>query len=150
MKRNILRITKRFTFEMAHALLNYDGNCQYIHGHSYKLYVTVLGLVKDNPSSPKDGMICDFSVLKKIVNEKIVDPYDHTLVLNERDESKRSLAQPKQRTILFPVQPTCENLLLHFKNEILSVLPNDLTLANIKLYETEGSFAEWDIKDQDF
>jgi len=150
MNRNILRVTKRFTFEMAHALYNYDGNCQYIHGHSYKLYATVLGLVNNTPGSPKDGMVCDFSVLKKIVNEKIVEPYDHTLVLSEIDESKKHLAESGQRTILFPVQPTCENLLLHFKNEILNVLPNNLTLANIKLYETEGSFAEWDIRDQDF
>lgn len=149
MKRNMIRVTKRFTFKMAHALLNYDGNCQYIHGHSYKLYVTVLGLVNDNPSSPKDGMVCDFSILKNIVNAKIIEPFDHTLVLNENDASKKSLAQPNQRTLLFPVQPTCENLLLHYKNEILEVLPTELTLANIKLYETEGSFAEWELKDQD-
>lgn len=149
MKRNILRVTKKFTFEMAHALFNYDGNCRYIHGHSYKLYVTVLGVVKDDASSPKDGMVFDFSVLNEIVNKNIIDVYDHTLVLNENDSSKKSLAEPDQRTILFPVQPTCENLLLHFKNQILAVLPNDLSLGNVKLYETEGSYAEWDIRDQD-
>ncbi|PWH84697.1 6-pyruvoyl trahydropterin synthase family protein [Brumimicrobium oceani] len=150
MNRNILRVTKRFTFEMAHALMNYDGNCQYIHGHSYKLYVTLLGLVKDSPNMAKDGMVCDFSSLKKIVNDKIIDRFDHTLVLNANDESKTKFNQPNQRILLFPVQPTCENLLLHFKNELLSDLPDDLTLANIKLYETEGSFAEWDIHDQNF
>ncbi|HLV42767.1 MAG TPA: 6-carboxytetrahydropterin synthase [Brumimicrobium sp.] len=148
MNRNIIRVTKRFTFEMAHALFNYDGNCRYIHGHSYKLYVTLLGKVKEDASSPKDGMVCDFSVLKDIVNEKIINIYDHTLVLNKKDEDKIALIDVNQRTILFTVQPTCENLLIQFKNDILETLPNDLSLANIKLYETEGSFAEWDLNDQ--
>lgn len=147
MNKEIIRVTKRFTFEMAHALYNYDGNCRYIHGHSYKLYVTLLGSVQENASSPKDGMVCDFSVLKKIVKERIVDVFDHTLVLNKNDE-KKDLLIDQQRTILFPVQPTCENLLIHFKNTLLQFLPNHLTLANLKIYETEGSFSEWDLRDQ--
>ncbi|PKR82031.1 6-carboxytetrahydropterin synthase QueD [Brumimicrobium salinarum] len=143
-----IRVTKRFTFEMAHALYDYDGNCRYIHGHSYKLYVTIIGAVKKNDSSPKDGMVCDFSDLKKIVNENIVDVYDHALVLNQKDSDKINVLKGEQRTYYFPVQPTCENLLLHFKNTLQSVLPSELKLANIKLYETEGSYAEWDINDQ--
>src|SRR5690554_5128741 len=122
MNRNIIRVTKRFTFEMAHALYNYDGNCRYIHGHSYKLYVTLLGAVQEDKSSPKDGMVCDFSVLKGIVKEKIIDVFDHALVLNQNDKEKERLTN-LQRTILFPVQPTCENLLIHFKNTLLQFLP---------------------------
>lgn len=133
---------------MAHALYNYDGNCKYVHGHSYKLYVSVLGLVNDNPSDPKDGMVCDFSVLKKIVKERIVNEYDHALVLNENDKDLVHPLGQADRTILFTNQPTCEHLLIHFKNLILESLPADLTLANIKLYETEGSYAEWDVRDQ--
>lgn len=148
MSKNIIRVTKRFTFEMAHALYNYDGNCQYIHGHSYKLYVSLKGNVKQDNGAPKDGMVCDFSVLKKIVNSKIVDVYDHALVLNKSDTSKLNLIDINQRTILFPCQPTCENLLITFKDEVLNALPKDLELVNIKLFETEGSYAEWDLNDQ--
>jgi len=148
MESNVIRVTKRFTFEMAHALYNYDGNCKFLHGHSYKMYVTLKGHVKSDIGNPKDGMVCDFSVLKKIVNEKIVDVYDHALVLNENDKNINLLKELNERTIVFPVQPTCENLMIHFKNEIQQVLPKELTLAKITLYETEGSYAEWDVNDQ--
>lgn len=148
MQSDVIRVTKRFTFEMAHALHNYDGNCKFLHGHSYKMYVTLKGKVKSEIGNPKDGMVCDFSVLKNIVKEKIVNKYDHTLVLNANDTNKETLSQLNKRTVLFPVQPTCENLLIHFKNEIQAALPQDLTLAKIKLYETEGSYAEWEVSDQ--
>lgn len=149
MNKEVVRLTKRFTFEMAHALFNYDGDCRFIHGHSYKLFVTVSGFVNNTPLFPKDGMVCDFSILKKVVNEKIVEPFDHALVLNEKGDNKRYLTLEDERVILFPVQPTCENLLLHFKNVLLDALPEYLTLASVKLYETESSYAEWDLRDQD-
>lgn len=133
---------------MAHALYNYDGKCKYIHGHSYKLYVTVLGKVTHKIGEIKDGMVIDFSVLKKTVNEKIVDIYDHSLVVNEHDSRDFSQPEYNERTIYFNVQPTCENLLLRFKEIIEEDLPNGLSLANVKLYETEDSYAEWDYLDQ--
>jgi 6-pyruvoyltetrahydropterin/6-carboxytetrahydropterin synthase len=148
MKSNVVRVTKRFTFELAHALYNYDGNCKFLHGHSYKMYVSLKGQVKADIGNPKDGMVCDFSILKKIVNEKVVDIYDHALVLNENDKNKDQYLNLNKRTIIFPVQPTCENLMIHFKNEIEQALPKELSLAKITLYETEGSYAEWDVNDQ--
>lgn len=148
MTKNIIRVTKKFSFEMAHALYNYDGKCKHIHGHSYKLYVTLRGDVKQDTSSPKDGMVIDFTILKEIVVDKIVNIYDHALVINENDERKSLFIETDSRTIIFPVQPTCENLLIHFKNTISENLPENLTVVNVKLYETEDSFAEWDINDQ--
>jgi len=65
---SIIRITKEFQFEMAHALLGYDGPCKNIHGHSYQLKVTVKGVVKENTSDSDEGMVIDFGVIKKIVN----------------------------------------------------------------------------------
>lgn len=149
MKTDLIRITKRFSFEMGHALNNYDGKCRFLHGHSYKLYVTLLGPVINKFNFPKDGMVIDFSVLKKIVNEKIVDVFDHSFVVNEKDERKFTLPGISQRTILFPTQPTAENLLIHFKDIIKECLPDGLKLVNVKLYETEDSFAEWEVSDQE-
>lgn len=143
-----IRITKRFSFEMGHALNNYDGKCRFLHGHSYKLYVTILGHIKNELDAPKDGMVIDFSTLKQIVNDEIIEVYDHSFVVNKNDKRKFSLPDISQRTILFEVQPTCENLLVHFKNIVIEKLPKDLQLVNMKLYETENSFAEWDINDQ--
>ena len=67
---------------MAHALYGYDGLCKNIHGHSYRLWVTVIGNVLDDSKSVKNGMVLDFSLLKKIVKPEIVDKFDHSLVLN--------------------------------------------------------------------
>ena len=79
-----IRLTKHFSFEAAHALHNYDGKCSRLHGHSYQLFVTVIGTPDSNPDSPKCGMVMDFGLLKKIVNEEIIDKYDHSVVLNEK------------------------------------------------------------------
>ena len=67
---------------MAHALHAYDGLCANIHGHSYRLLVTVRGNIKEEKGSPKNGMVLDFSVLKEIVKPMIIEKYDHSLVLN--------------------------------------------------------------------
>ena len=69
---------------MAHALYGYDGLCKNIHGHSYRLWVTVIGNVLDDSKSVKNGMVLDFSLLKKIVKPEIVDKFDHSLVLNAK------------------------------------------------------------------
>ena len=60
---SVIRVTKEFSFEMAHALTNYDGPCRNIHGHSYRLFVTVSGIPSDDPRDPRNGMVIDFSEL---------------------------------------------------------------------------------------
>jgi len=71
----LYRITKQFTFETGHALYGYDGKCRNIHGHSYKLSVTVIGKPISDSSNVKYGMVIDFGDLKKIVNKEIVDVF---------------------------------------------------------------------------
>lgn len=73
----LIRVTKEFRFEMAHALWNYDGPCRNVHGHSYILYVTLAGEPVNDPDHPRNGMVIDFGDLKKIVRENIVDRFDH-------------------------------------------------------------------------
>ena len=84
----IIRLTKAFTFETAHALYGYDGKCKNIHGHSYKLYVTVKGIPSQDSNDVKLGMVMDFGDLKKIVNEAVVDVFDHAILLNEDSPHK--------------------------------------------------------------
>ena len=76
-----IRLTKEFSFEMAHTLAGYDGPCREIHGHSYKLFVTVKGEPVADAAEPKYGMVMDFGELKRIVGRLIVDRYDHALVM---------------------------------------------------------------------
>ena len=143
---SIIRVTKEFTFDMAHALLGYDGPCSNIHGHTYRLLVTLRGKVRNESNHPKDGMLIDFGWLKKIVNDKIVKQYDHALVLNKdlAETHQLNLAHITEKIIYTPFQPTCENLLLAIKKELnLSFKESDYELFKIKLYETPTSYAEW-------
>ena len=78
-----IRITKKFNFETGHALYGYDGKCKNVHGHSYKLEVTVSGKPITDASNVKFGMVIDFGDLKKIVKEEIVDLFDHATVFNK-------------------------------------------------------------------
>ena len=78
-----IRITKQFYFETGHALYGYDGKCRNVHGHSYKLSVTVIGTPSADTNDVKFGMVIDFKDLKKIVKGEIVDQFDHTTVFNK-------------------------------------------------------------------
>lgn len=124
-------ITKEFKFDSAHRLhdskLTDDenkrifGKCSRLHGHTYHLFVTVSG-------KEENGMIMNFTTLKLIVNRNVVDIFDHHY-LNEVPEMKGILT-------------TCENQI----NVVWDLLVDDLEMLDVqleelKLYETETSFA---------
>ena len=143
----MIRITKEFKFEMAHALHGYDGLCKNIHGHSYRLWVTVRGEILKENGNKKDGMVLDFSLLKKIVKPSIVDKYDHSFVLNANSEHANIDLSAFEKVYLLPYQPTSENLVSDFASIIKSKLPNNLELIKVVLSETATSFAEWHAND---
>lgn len=150
MKPITIRVSKEFTFDMAHALLGYDGPCNNIHGHTYRLFVTIKGQVLNESTHPKDGMLLDFGLLKTIVAEKIINRYDHALVLNKIMAQKHqiNLAQISQKIIYTPFQPTCENLLLAMQAELSTAFSQEgYTLCALKLFETPTSSAEWLLSD---
>lgn len=146
-----IRVTKKFRFEMAHALWKYDGLCKNIHGHSYELYVTLIGTPIEDNNNPKNGMVIDFSDLKKIVKEPIVDYFDHALVVNIQGDLKIDSikSQSLDKFIVLPFQPTCEKLVEHFASIILKHLPKDIKLHSLKLFETATSYAEWFVSDNE-
>ena len=138
-----LRLTKEFRFEGAHALTGYDGKCRHIHGHSYILYVTVKGTPSNPDGTPKSGMLIDFTDLKRIVNDHIIDVFDHSLILRESAPLAAEIASTYQRVITVPFQPTCENLILHFADIIRGQLPAGVHLHSLRLHETATSYVEW-------
>ncbi len=144
-----VRVTKKFTFDMAHALFGYDGPCKNIHGHTYHLSVTLLGSPSQNLEDVKLGMVVDFGDLKKIVKENILNEYDHALVLNEEAPYSKSevISNEFEKVILVPYQPTCENLLLDFVQRLKPLFSDDMKLVSIRLEETPSSYAEWNIGD---
>ena len=148
---SIIRVTKEFPFEMAHVLWNYDGPCRNVHGHSYRLFVTIAGTPIDNPENPKNGMVIDFSDLKSIVKKEIVSVFDHAVVVSSRYEKEKRDMFTKLfgNTVLVDYQPTCENLVADFAEKISSHLPEGIALHSLKLYETATSFAEWFASDNE-
>jgi len=141
-----IRITKQFTFETGHALFGYDGKCRNVHGHSYKLSVTVIGTPITDPTNVKFGMVIDFTDLKRIVKEEIVDVFDHATVFNGNTphaELAQELRDRGHHVILADYQPTSENMVIDFASKIKSRLPGNIALFSLKLQETDSSFAEW-------
>ncbi|NEM99108.1 6-pyruvoyl trahydropterin synthase family protein [Pontibacter burrus] len=145
-----IRLTRLFRFEMAHALHHYDGPCSNIHGHSYKLQVTIVGTPLDNEADPKNGMVMDFGELKKLVNRTIVDELDHALLLREDSDAELvdTLRKLHHKLVLTTYQPTCENMLLDFKTRLRKQMPEHIALHSLKLWETASSFAEWYASDE--
>lgn len=145
-----IRLTKEFSFEAAHALEGYDGPCREIHGHSYRLFVTVKGRPSIVEGDPKCGMVMDFGLLKRIVSEEIVARLDHALILRATPENRplrETLARQFGNIVEVDYQPTCENMLDDFARRIAARLPQGTELWSLRLHETATSFAEWFAED---
>ena len=146
---NIIRITKEFKFETSHALSGHDGLCKNVHGHSYKLSVTIIGKPILDLNNPKYGMVMDFSDLKKIINNIIVEPFDHATVLNIKSNKKlvNFMEDEGHKIVKVKYQPTSEMMILDFAERIKSNLPKEVKLHSLILRETETCFAEWHSSD---
>jgi 6-pyruvoyltetrahydropterin/6-carboxytetrahydropterin synthase len=147
-----IRITKQFSFETGHALYGYDGKCKNVHGHSYRLDVTVIGQPISDATHVKFGMVIDFTDLKKIVKEEIVDVFDHATVFNKNTphvELARELQKRDHNVILVDYQPTSEMMIIDFADKIQKRLPSTIQLHSLKLQETATSHAEWFASDND-
>ena len=141
-----IRITKRFSFEAGHALYGYDGKCKNLHGHSYKLSVTVIGAPITDKTNPKFGMVIDFTDLKRIVIEEIIDKFDHSTIFNKNTphiKLAKTLRDEGHNVLLVDYQPTTECMVTDFAKKITERLPNNIKLSSLKLQETESSYAEW-------
>ena len=122
---------------------------RHIHGHSYKLFVTIVGKPIGDPENIKQGMVMDFGDLKRLVKGPIVDKLDHSLVLNNAAEHKipDKSNQMYSKVHVFDFQPTCENLVLYIVEKLKPTLPKGIELNSVSLYETASSFAEWYMAD---
>lgn len=135
-------ITKEFAFDMAHRLydsnLNYMenlaifGKCFNLHGHTYKLFVTISGELKH-------GMMINFTELKKIVTKNALDIYDHKTLLTKGDPLCDVI---KEHAVIMNDPSTCENQVdLIWDLLVDDLLMHNIELEEIKLYETPTSYA---------
>ena len=141
----MIRLTKEFSFESAHALWGYDGKCREVHGHSYRLFVTIKGEPETDKDSPKLGMVMDCGELKSIVAREITDRLDHSFVMRRTPEAEALAASMESQftnVVLVDYQPTCENLLADFAARLMRALPKRVQLHSLRLHETATSYAE--------
>jgi len=142
-------VTKEFAFDCAHLLSGYDGLCKNVHGHTYKLFVTVSATEGLQESGSSEGMVVDFAILKKLVTEEITSKFDHALVLNANAESELEqelLALGDKyglRIAKMERRSTCEHMAEDFF-EVLTdrCLKYGLRVETVRLYETPTSYAE--------
>ena len=117
-----------------------------MHGHSYKLFVTVKGTPINDVEHVKNGMVVDFGDIKKIVKQEVIDVWDHAVLLNgltPHRELGKDLEDKGHKVIYCQYQPTCENMLYDIADKIKKHLPSNVQLAYLKLHETENSYGEW-------
>lgn len=136
----MIRITKEFKFHMAHAVEGYDGLCSHIHGHEYRLQVTVSGLPDSN------GMVLDFKLLKSLVQQKVLGWYDHCLLLKETEKSHgvvQALEEGWGNVHLVPFQPSSENIIMDMAGRLENAFPAGVSLCSLRLYETSSSWVDW-------
>lgn len=139
----MLRLTKIFHFEMAHAIHGYQGPCKNIHGHSYELHVCFQSNTAVSGAIPPPGFLMDFKDLKKMVKGPVVDKLDHSLVTSEAYLAAHPGIQYDENLQVWQMEPSAENILYHIQKIIEPLLPQDLKLVYMKIYETKDSFAEW-------
>ena len=132
-------VTKTVRFDAAHILTNHAGLCKNLHGHTYRVDVSVAA-----PDGAAADMVIDFKDLKKIAGEAICDVFDHAFMYNTESPGECEIAEVVKkhgmRTVALPFRSTAENLARHFFGELLPRIPG---LVAVKVWETADSCAEF-------
>ncbi len=143
----MLTITKRLEFDAGHRIPQHKSQCRNLHGHRYALEITLEGEPVDDPTSSDHGMLMDFSDVKAIAKEHLVDLWDHAFIVHDGDRQIIDLlAQiPGHKTVVVDRVPTAENLVA-IAFGILDPLYTErfghgLKLRRLRLYETPTSWA---------
>lgn len=161
---NRIAVTKEVTFDCAHLLTDYEGKCSNLHGHTYKLQVTLAAFIPEmntqkkcaEASSWKDcGMVIDFNDLKKSIEKIAISKFDHVCILNAlaaKDslemKLKKLLEENHSKLLLIHGRTTCENLARVIFDEFTiklavhsSLCAFNVVVEKVVLYETPTSFA---------
>ena len=138
----MLTITRKLEFDAGHRIPDHNSQCRNLHGHRYVLEITLTGQVVDHDGQADNGMIMDFSDVKNLARENLVDVWDHAFLVYEKDEKVRDFLDslPNHKTVVLNRVPTVENL-ARIAFDILKPVYRDrystgLSLTKIKLYET--------------
>jgi 6-pyruvoyltetrahydropterin/6-carboxytetrahydropterin synthase len=132
-------VTKTVRFDAAHILTNHSGLCKNLHGHTYKVDISVSA-----SGTKDDGMVMDFKDLNKIATSVICDRFDHAFICNTQSAGESEIAdvvaRNGMRTVALPFRSTAENLARFFFDELEDKIHG---LCSVKVWETQDSCAEY-------
>lgn len=141
-----MRISTVIEWDMAHRLPNHNSKCRNIHGHRYRLEVTISGEIDKNLNSTTAGMVVDFGEIKELL-KNIISDLDHSLMLFENDQLKFILNEfdNKLKITSVPFMPTCEEIVAWLSELITNGLRDwdNVYLESLVLYETPTNSAVW-------
>jgi len=141
-------ITRRLEFDAGHRIPNHTSQCRHLHGHRYAIEITLSGDIITDEGQSEQGMVMDFSDVKRIANEKLVDAWDHAFLVYRGDRvvSDFLASLPEHKTVILDAIPTAENL-AQIAFGILDpayrdTYGNHLRLERVRLYETPNNWAD--------
>lgn len=136
METKLVSVSKEFDWEMAHRLPFHKGKCQNLHGHSYKLRLTVAGTVDMN------GLVLDFYDMKQIVHEEI-EQLDHATLLNTGDKEYVDIFfKLNTKVVVVPFYTTAENICNYLIGKFAKKMPANIHIITLQVYETIDAYAE--------
>ena len=128
-------LTTSYVFDAAHRIAGHPGKCAWLHGHTYRLEVTV-----SSPALNRLGMVMDFDDLRDVVGKAVLDPWDHATLLAADDPLGPAIAavqrEAPDRVVLLPGQPTAEILTHEAWVRLEARLPAGITLERVAIRET--------------
>lgn len=143
-----IEITRRLEFDAGHRIPNHAGQCRHIHGHRYRLEITVKGEIISTPGAEDEGMLIDFGLIKKIGINLVVDKLDHAFLVSKNDTALINFLSTIQehKTVILDKVPTVENIAEYIfqllSPEIKKQYKNKLQLTKVRLYETPNCWAD--------
>jgi 6-pyruvoyltetrahydropterin/6-carboxytetrahydropterin synthase len=143
-----MQITRRLEFDAGHRIPNHNSQCRHLHGHRYALEITLSGDIITTEGLSEQGMVMDFSEVKRIAKEIVVDAWDHAFLVYRGDRSVLDFlaTMPGHKTVVLDVPPTAEHLVM-IAFELLDsayrdTYGNHLQLERVRLYETPNNWAD--------
>ncbi|MBI4808947.1 MAG: 6-carboxytetrahydropterin synthase QueD [Nitrosomonadales bacterium] len=146
-----MQITRRLEFDAGHRIPNHNSQCKHLHGHRYAIEITLSGDIITAAGASEEGMVMDFSDVKHIAKERVVDLWDHAFLVYRGDQAVLDFLNtlPNHKTVVMDVIPTAENLakvafdLLH--DAYRDTFGNHLRLERVRLFETPNNWADYNL-----
>ncbi len=143
-----MQITTRLEFDAGHRIPSHKSQCRNLHGHRYTLEITLSGDIITQNNVSETGMVMDFSDVKRIARESVVDLWDHAFLVYFDDKVVLDFLNslPNHKTVIFPTVPTAENMAAEafkiLRDQYKDTYGNHLKLERVRLYETPNSWAD--------